>query len=749
MQYAFMTTTTENHNPTDANSEVLDATFTAESQGAVAVHEREEKRKLARRIRAGRVKLFKSILSGKSKDHAWQQRTGLRQSLHQTYDVKTGDYDAQVWSGLFASLLTSERMRSSFFVQLRWVSNELSSMSKEKLANGETYVPFVVVGLGAHGSILLSEMLHNVPQYMQHGLGLDSFEGFGGQFLQMYGEAAAYKMNTPNTATGTDKDKNFLGPHAPLQLSDISSTHYGDNLEIGSAIAVNACLSGVNPMFGTRLISIEETSCFHSSNPSQKDPNAPLVHTPRYRLLIEIDGRQEHIFTDVINIASGIGNPVFKFEDDERTNEVIASRTEQGIAQLLSAEEFNSLMNDTTNPDIRDEFNDEEVLVVGRGTSSVTALETAFRMNTNANKSAVVRRGKMEHVFWAVGQKEMNQDNFMKELWARYYGIMDILGDGDKLTTIQSYAKKLEFVNELVFDKKQNKQVEKRRIRVTFSDGSEQVVDRVVAATGYVNDLPAVLDPLFDASDEGGGDINTHLDLLLDGGQKLIGKSVRGHSIFLSGPSALTLPEELAPVTSPVRPDYLSYPIPQALTNFASGTVEMARLLCNEIETRVPRELLQANGGMLKKYAFITGHTSELKREWSDDLDLGDVLRQLFSSELQNAQFIAETGTVFSLYITESKVARETRFSQDKNTDRLHEYEVVLSAHTQGNTNAVKIVNTDMQVLLAALNQPQVKQALFSNLELRSGKKDLHIKAKVGPRRKIDTQSILISQGAF
>lgn len=319
------------------------------------------------------IKSFFTLI--KDTPHFWDQALkryarredfiNIAQDLEATNDKISGVFDQDHIKRLvplWSTACTVPELRSYLQISLDAAACEESTSIKSKMEEETQYVEELVVGAGVHSAAYNVEFMHYAPTIPR--LSVESASELGGQFRQYGGPA--FRMNTPNRPINIDDPKaldnpnmNSFGPHAPLQLSDISGDLYADNEKIGIAAAVNQYLSA-KTLLETSVTSVK----LNTNENSLGKYKVELIDTKT--------GKVSEVNTDRVIVSTGLGKAEHGFSQfDKQTKELCNAND----GRVITYTDFLEEVGDRSNPFPLERFANKCVVIVGGGHSALTVAE--------------------------------------------------------------------------------------------------------------------------------------------------------------------------------------------------------------------------------------------------------------------------------------------------------------------------------------------------------------------------------------
>lgn len=504
-----------------------------------------------KRLRLPYMRSFFTLLSH-DQDYKDYAKPFLERRSEFTENTQDDEENHRTLTAFFSSVLSSERTRELFNTTLDRAADVESQKIADALAANYTYVPTLIIGSGLGGTIYASELRHENPEAKI--LTIDSSKRLGGQFAEA--EAAALALNsrtrpqdndTPGVP-GNPGNLNPLGPHAVVQLPDITGDTYATQEAFATAIRANKLMA--NPTL------LNATATKYEIIPESKRINS----NAKYKVTIEYSGpggaKNLTIVTDQIRQLTGNGEEAFPFLDagDTQTTEIISKAREEfasGVIPLVMHSSWAyKLLGDRSNPFPRRAFTGD-VAVAGANDSAKTNIE-------NLLGYAPQNRGPIQldwpsNITW-IGQDAANKSAYLKTSRVRY-GALSL----DFPRTNYGYNR---------IDPENGKVVRLRRdtdfdgnttIRVFWKDRDGDEIDaefdRLILATGYTDTMPRLLESLTDKRtidariDIFDQDLNIRTELLTVGAQVYFDDGTT-HTIIKRTPKTITVsvtssPDEL------------------------------------------------------------------------------------------------------------------------------------------------------------------------------------------------------------
>lgn len=442
----------------------------------------------AKRLRSPYLRSFFSLLS-KDVDFKRFAQQFLDRGDEFAERTKERDETHREFTALFSAILSSERIRELFNTALDRAAMAESQKIAEALEANYTYVPTLVIGSGLAGSIYTSELLHGSPTAQV--LTIDSSKRLGGQFAEA--EAAALALNSRTRPQNNDEpgipgnpgNLNPLGPHAVIQLPDITGSTYATQEDFATAIRTNKFLSGPT------LLNASATSYEIIPKSERINPKA------KYKVTIEYTGpegvKQLKIITDRIRQLTGVGKEAFPLLDaqDEETQEVIArakNDIDAGIIpKILHSSWVYQIIGDRSHAFPR-KFFTGDVIVIGSNDSANTVMESL--LGYGPDNRGPIQLDWPRRITW-IGQPAITKQDFLKKARPRYARVgLDLERSGYSYQRITSKPGKALRIEQNFTD----------TIQVFWLDekGNTQDAqgDRVIFATGFTDEMPALLEPI-------------------------------------------------------------------------------------------------------------------------------------------------------------------------------------------------------------------------------------------------------------
>ena len=357
---------------------------------------------------------------------------GWWDKLKEAYERRTqfwlkGEEEAQrlrLLTPLFSTAVRIPELRSYLHVVLDGASREENELVRSEIESGSDYVPQLVIGAGVHGAVFNAEFLHDAPTIPS--LTIEHREQVGGQFrsygnpvLDMNSENAA--INRSQTPGSMNVNTNTFGPHAPVQLPDLSAKLYADNEEIGLATAFNQYLSA-----NTLTASVERV-----------EKNDDTSRPGKYRVVMRNGPDETEIVltTDQVAVASGIGTSDYGLRNpDQKTQEILSAEQEKNRqgenARVLTYEEFLQKVGDPTNQFPLEQFIDRKVVIVGGGHSGLTVAEYLSHLGPSYRGSVSSLGAPSEIVI--LGSKYTTRDELLNSELPRYSRLAAVMERKEK-----------------------------------------------------------------------------------------------------------------------------------------------------------------------------------------------------------------------------------------------------------------------------------------------------------------------------
>jgi len=368
----------------------------------------------------------------RSTPHLWDQfneRYKRRDSLvHVAHDLNASDDEdsggdhnairrlAPLWSA--AATIPAPRAYLEMTVDAA-ASYEANEM-REILRNGPHYVQELVIGAGVHGAIYNSEFAYHNNQ--ANRFSVDASQKLGGQFRHYGGPALS--MNTVNRPINRDipnildnPNANSFGPHAPLQLPEVSGKLYADNSQIGLVAAINQYLSS-DTLVGVKVHHVKERIGRNTDS-----------RPGRYEVELIDTNKEEKftVFTDKVTISTGLGVPEYGFTHmDETTKKICESQD----GRILTYADFLEEVGDMTNPFPLERFSGKRVVIVGGGHSGLTVAEFLSGLGPEYRGSVASFGGPSEITI--VGTKFEDGEAFLGSEIPRYAQLASIMKSGKR-----------------------------------------------------------------------------------------------------------------------------------------------------------------------------------------------------------------------------------------------------------------------------------------------------------------------------
>ncbi|MDB5193991.1 MAG: hypothetical protein JWN50_5 [Parcubacteria group bacterium] len=558
---------------------------------------------------------------------------------------------------LISAIATTPEVRASFQLLLDEAAQYESQTLRESIEDGHNYVQRLVVGGGLMGAIFNSEFLHQAPE--ASSLTVEQNAALGGQFRQ-YG-SAVISMNTQNAPfnkEGGDEisniDPNSFGPHAPIELGDLSGDLFADNEMIGLAAALNQYLTGHT------LLNNES---YRASLNTSENPGKFKVE------IKEETGTSRDVYTDGIITLSGIGESSYGLPNaDSETQSILDKESAQyeqtKHSHVLTYGQFLSMIGDPTNDFPLEPFIGKRVGFVGGGHSSLTGAEALAHLGPEHRGSVSTLGGPKEIVI--LGTSFANREEFLAKELPRYGQLAAIMArkeshpdSKDPLVTVMPGVR----VRQLR-ESGEGLTLQYADKTAPSTDALQELgLDYVVFTTGFEDTTLGMFEGMLD-DEETNGDIG-NFPAVLDQAGKAIARHLPGNPDIVFGGAAAHLAQgerELA------MADIYNMPHnPASMFSNMRNVVELARKIGTtakeertdiktDKELRIPKRektTIEPRGESLHRLTFSLSEEVEA-RTFPSTIRLADFLSINIRAELGRFSLPAgQTELVFNISRTE------------------------------------------------------------------------------------------------
>lgn len=455
-------------------------------------------------------------------------RTELLSQVGPTVDRKTRETNVKKME----SFLRAEAFKSS--VQ---ISRQTGTLKYDA----------VIIGTGPHAIFSLTGLLKKNPN--ARVLILSKEDTAGATFREGY----VFNINSSNKPSGNGTQPlpglgniNEL-PNLPIQVSDLTSVRYPEAADLGDALVANTyallkAYKNIDLVFDSEVdktnfnrLALSTARGKASFLFSMAEPMSPLKTVNR---IVEA--------TSVIS-ATGLGTPkpIDEFIRSAYDKKLLRKIKSNGLATVLTFEEFVRLMGDTDKP--WELLKDLKIAVVAPGDSGNVTMEFLLGLAAqSAYGSSATQEKVLKQIAW-VGQPLTTCKDFLDKIRNRYSGISSGYKTSDTSveTPLQAYPQKL------------------LEIQGNVNNGNlaTLVLDGQTAGPGsnfvpgfpYQNPtLKVNLVILANGFDKFPADVDSKLKELKgtttvsNGSQVLIAKTNGSNNLFITGPSVrLPTPDEL------------------------------------------------------------------------------------------------------------------------------------------------------------------------------------------------------------
>lgn len=352
---------------------------------------------------------------------------------------------------------------------------------------GYSVVDTLVVGSGLHASVFAAELRYQTPE--AEVLLVDGGDRLGGQFAEA--ETEKYFLNSRTRpenrfrepVPGKRGNLNSLGPHAVVQVPDLTGETYTSQRTLARAIRTNDILSAP-ALIRSTVTGIQPLSegaqrrfgAMYAVNITVRGPDGErglVVYTNR---VINMGGLGEEAFPGV-DVQSGAGKRII----DQAKRDLVRGVT----PKVLHSSWYWKATGNGANEFPRKDFTGD-VMVIGEGDSAYTVLEDL--LGYGPDKSASVHQLDWpQNITW-VGQDAADKGELLKKLRTRYARIsLDMPRPNYNYSRINPESGRAITITE------------GRNGRITVEwetdTGTERKeVDRVIFATGYQDRSPTIID---------------------------------------------------------------------------------------------------------------------------------------------------------------------------------------------------------------------------------------------------------------
>lgn len=433
-------------------------------------------------------------------------RADLLNQIGPTVDRKTRETNVK----LMESFLRAESFKNALQIQ-----------------NGPKSIDYdaVIVGMGPHAIFTLAGILKEKPDARVLVLSKDDTAG------ATFREGYVFNINSSNKASAKDGTPlpglgniNEL-PNLPIQVSDLTSVRYPEAADLGDALVANAyallkTYKNVDLVFDSE---ISQTQFENLALSKYEVPNFSVFFTN------PIDSSKKMrrtVKAQYVVTATGLGTPkkIDEFIKKEEDRQRLRKIQKDGLAPVLTFEEFVRLMGDTDRP--WDLLKDKKIAVVAPGDSGNVTLEFLLGLaSQSAYGSSAVQEKVLQQIAW-IGQPLNTCKKFLDKIRNRYSGISSGYKTSDSSVEppLRAYPAKLSEITALP----------KQKANVVMEYGQPLEADLVILANGFDKMPAAVEEKLFDLK------AKTNVS---ENQQVLIAKTNLGQSFFITGPS-VRLPTE-------------------------------------------------------------------------------------------------------------------------------------------------------------------------------------------------------------
>jgi hypothetical protein len=320
---------------------------------------------------------------------------------------------------MFAALATDPQSRALLEMALDDTTAAENERIWSELAKGNNEVDVLVQGAGIHSAIYNAELRYLSPA--SSSLSVDSEDIIGGQFRQYGGPVL--RMNSPNFGWNMDEpglmtnpNSNSFGEHAPVRLTDLDARLFADSERVGLTAALNQYLSSPS-LTGTDLGSAERVSLASGSK-------------SRFRIPVTDGQRQEYIYSNQINRATGLGEATYGLpEDDPTTNRILDIERSKGLREkrVYTYTEILKLFGDQTMPSAMELFHDKRIGIVGGGHSGLTVGEALVGLGPEEMYAKSVSAFGKPACITIVGSRYTTAEEMTQKEYARYAQLSSLM----------------------------------------------------------------------------------------------------------------------------------------------------------------------------------------------------------------------------------------------------------------------------------------------------------------------------------
>ncbi len=496
-----------------------------ETTDAIAKRERS-----AHKFRSGRMRIGKLRDITRRLQDATMLKTkaGVSRIIGKSDVLLDGTYEEDEMHRMYAPLITAlysdsetrQLLMGGIDENIKAESDALKAESLKQ--DGKMTIDWLVVGSGVHGSIASSELRGLLPD--ARIVMVDKSAKLGGQFGS-YGERAVFYGNSranrrqesgTTELPGKDGNINSFGPHAPVQLPDLTASTYWTNVEMGDAVKLNGYLSA-EAMQSTDVSKVQYVNTDDGGyyEVEMKDLDTGDTMSIRVKNLV---------------VTAGLGERIALGSQGEQTK------------GYYSVEDLLSKFADAENVFPMEEFVDKSVAMIGAGDSARIALELFARLAPDEayGKSKVQLGSGPESIDW-FGVDFSDREGFVGSTRPRYSQLASFI---DRESSKDNLIHPIQDTKVTRVEP-----TDDGRVTVYYrgADGNEvsSVYDYVIDATTLVSKVNDPFDSITGLPVAVPGESESY-----EGSMRLsrrIGQQLRGHRIVFAGPAAkneLTIKEK-------------------------------------------------------------------------------------------------------------------------------------------------------------------------------------------------------------
>lgn len=399
----------------------------------------------------------------------------------------------------------------------------------------------VVVGMGPHGASYAQAKTTFDPN--RKVLIIDESDVAGGTFAKVASVFALNSTNRKNDGERAGPGRGDLNRvHDIVGLPDIRATRWVDAGLLGDVTVMGVALSSAAPLLETRLVGVEPIRGSQDVMLQLRDTSSEGTGTIRVRA-------KKLVFT------SGLGKEKSPFTDAQTNRYLEAEKGKDNPA----IESFKAFVDRIAKPEnrkpLRDLF-DKDIALIGAGDSGKVLAELLTGIGPDAAyKEDTAQVGNVRKIYWFVGLEGIkNCEEYIKKTRARYSRIAQALNSGvlvpvpGRVTALaksgEGYTATYQYKDEVGKLRQRSREIvysapaDPRRNLPARTESDSPVLGKVIYATGFDNELPALLGKVTDRSFEDAWEKISVKDAAFGGKSSAIARSLIDRpNILLAGPA--------------------------------------------------------------------------------------------------------------------------------------------------------------------------------------------------------------------